>query len=187
MTTKMGICISETTQNRFKSNVKEEYGKIKGVYGNEVENAMKFYLAANGDKEYQDDPDVQEIFKKANQVFNTKSNESKSDTNNTIEEKIDRMEKKFEEKFEFLAKKLEQKSKRESSKKHGLAEFKKQFQMAFNDYHQVSKREVERFIMNQTDIVDKRSINNRIQYLESHGVLEPFAPNVYDVKMLNLF
>jgi len=78
-------------------------------------------------------------------------------------------------------------SKRESSKKHGLAEFKKQFQMAFNDYHQVSKREVEQFIMNKSDIVDKRSINNRIQYLESHGVLKSFAPNVFDVNISNLF
>lgn len=55
--------------------------------------------------------------------------------------------------------------------------------IVFNDYHQVSRRELEQFIMNHVDIVDPRSIRSRIHYLESDGVIQTFAPNVYTVNM----
>ena len=54
--------------------------------------------------------------------------------------------------------------------------------MAFNEHHQVSRRDLEHFIMNHADIVDKRAIRSRIQYLLSHGMLEFFAPDVYNIR-----
>jgi hypothetical protein len=110
---------------------------------------------------------------------NEKMNPNKSKTINTVEERLEKiLEEKLEEKFA----QFEKKTRRESSKKHGHAEFKKQFQMAFNDHHQVSRSDLEQFIMNHADIVDKRSIQSRIQYLLSHGVIQTFAPNVYNVR-----
>ena len=159
-------------KEEYKEYVEEKYDKKWGKTGLEITKAMKFHLAINGNKKYQNDPEVLAIFEKAKKNFNTKS---KSETNNTIEEIIER---KLDEKFL----QFEKKTRRESSKKHGHAEFKKQFQMAFNDHHQVSRKDLERFIMNHADIVDKRAVQSRIQYLLSHGVLESFAPNVYNIR-----
>ena len=53
--------------------------------------------------------------------------------------------------------------------------------MAFNDHKQVIRKDLEGFIMNHSDILDKRSLQSRIHYLESYGLLEIFAPNVYSL------
>ena len=153
---------------RIDSELKEEYdkcimnkyGKKYGKSGSEIEKALKVYMTLNGNSKYQNDPDVQAIFKKANKTMTP----NKSNTNYSLEEKL---EKKIDEKFEILIKKIETQTRRESSKKYGHAEFKKQFQMAFNEHHQVSRRDLEHFIMNHADIVDKRAIKSRIQYLLS--------------------
>ena len=101
---------------------------------------MKFQLAANGNELYQNNSDVLAILKKANENMNP----TKSKTNNTVEERLERIEEKLEEKFAQFKKETH----RETSEKHGHAEFKKQFQMAFNDHQQVSRKDLERFIMN---------------------------------------
>jgi transketolase len=168
--------IEESLKEKYDEFIIEEFGYKRNRCGSELEKAMKLYLAAKGDEEYQNDPDVLTIFEKAKQTFNQKSNKSES-ISEKIEDRLDKLEEKLEEKFA----QFEKKTRRESSKKHGHAEFKKQFQMAFNDHHQVSKRDLEQFIMNHADIVDKRSIQSRIQYLLSHEILEPFAPNVYNI------
>ena len=163
--------------------IQEEYGSKRNNCGSELSKWMKLGLAINGDEKYQDDPDVLALLEKANKKYNQihqkKSKPDIEEINDGMEELIER---KLEEKLDKIEKKIENRVRRESSKKHGHAEFKKQFQMAFNEHHQVSRNDLERFIMNNADIVDKRAVKSRIQYLLSHGMIQTFAPNVYNVK-----
>ena len=177
----MNVSIDKQIQIDFKRDVRSKYNKIKGVYGNEVENAMKLYMTINGNSKYQNDPDVQALM---NAKTNTQS--AKNEKQSNIEQRQETIDERFEkinEKLDALTEKIETQTRRESSKKHGHAEFKKQFQMAFNEHHQVSRRDLEHFIMNHADIVDKRAIKSRIQYLLSHGMIESFAPDVYNIKI----
>jgi hypothetical protein len=173
----LGYRINSELKEEYDNCIQKEFGQKHSRCGSELEKAMKFYLAAKGDEKYQNDPDVTSLLKKIN--TKSKFNESETSTNSTLEERLDE---KLNMMKEEILNEFEKKTRRESSKKHGHAEFKKQFQMAFNDHHQVSKRDLEQFIMNHADIVDKRSIQSRIQYLLSHEILEPFAPNVYNVR-----
>lgn len=69
-----------------------------------------------------------------------------------------------------------------SNKTGSLAAFKKQFQAEYVDHSQVSKRDIVRFVTNNYDVHDSRSIKNRIDFLIAQDVLEPFARNVYNIK-----
>lgn len=179
--------VNSELKNEYNEFIIEKYGHKQNRCGSEITKLMKFQLAMNGNEKYRDDPDVMDLMENVQKKFKHISS-SKAKTDNSLEEMVERkLEEKLEEKLDTLTKKIENKVRRESSKKHGLAEFKKQFQMTFKDHHQVSRRELEQFIMNQSDIVDNRSIRNRIQYLKSHGMIQPFAPNVFDVNMSNLF
>ena len=170
----IGYSVDEALKKRYDEFIIEEFGFKKNRCGSEIEKAMKLYMAIQGDEEYQDDPDVIDLIDKVKEK--SKTNIKSKSKNNTMEELIER---KLEEKFAQFEKKIRR---RESSKKHGHAEFKKQFQMAFNEHHQVSRRDLEHFIMNHADIVDKRSVQSRIQYLLSHGMIESFAPDVYNIR-----
>ena len=159
--------VNSELKNEYDKFIIEKYGNKHSKCGSEISKWIKMGLAIEGNEKYQNDPDVQTMLKKTKKIFkeNPKHASPSKSKDNTIEELIER---KLDEKFA----QFEKKTRREVSKKHGHAEFKKQFKMAFQDYHQVNKRELEQFIMNQADIVDKRAVQNRIQYLLSHGVLE---------------
>jgi vacuolar-type H+-ATPase subunit I/STV1 len=144
---------------------------------------MKFYLAAKGNKKYQKDPEVQALLEQTKQNFNNTPKPQVKTLEERLEEKLDKLEENFE-KQEKIIDKLEKKLSTNSNrgKKAGsMADFKKQFKMEFKDHQQVSTNDLVGFI-NKEDIVDQRSIKNRIQYLVSHEILEPFAPNVYNIK-----
>ena len=141
----------------------EKYGHKQNRCGSEITKLIKFQLTMEGYTKYENDPDVQAMLKKTNKTFKSSQKNTKEIS---IDEKINQLIE-IVEKQQKTINKLEKQTKRESSKKHGHAEFKKQFQMAFQDHHQVSKHELEQFIMNQADIVDKRAVQNRIQYLLS--------------------
>ena len=180
MNEKLQCQIDGKLKREYDKYISKNYDQKWGKIGSEVGKAMKLYLAINNGK-YQDDPDVQAMFEKARKRFeeNPEHISSSKSKDNTMEELIER---KLEEKLDKIEKKIENRVRRESSKKHGHAEFKKQFQMAFNEHHQVSRRDLEHFIMNHADIVDKRAIISRIQYLLSHGMIESFAPDVYNIR-----
>ena len=117
--------IDKSLKSEYDSYIQSEFGYKRNIYGSEIENAMKFYLAAKGNKKYYDDPDVIDLMNKVKKKSKHAS-PSKS-KNNTVEELIER---KLEEKLDKIEKKIENRVRREVSKKHGHAEF-KQFKMAF--------------------------------------------------------
>ena len=110
--------IDKSLKSEYDSYIQSEFGYKRNIYGSEIENAIKFYLAAKGNTKYQDDPDVISLRSKINI-------KSKSKTNEPLEERLERkLEEKLDEKFAQFEKKIRR---RESSKKYGHAEFKKQF------------------------------------------------------------
>ena len=172
----VGYSIDTELKKEYDEFIVTEFGHKRNNCSLEISKWIKLGLAINGNSKYQDDPDVIVLMNKVKEK--SKTNIKSKSKNNTMEELIER---KLDEKFA----QFEKKTRREVSKKHGHAEFKKQFQMAFNDHHQVSRKDLEHFIMNHADIVDKRAVQNRIQYLQSHGMIQPFAPNVYNVNTVS--
>ena len=114
----VGYMIDTELKKEYDEFILEEFGYKRNRCSSEIEKAMKVYMTINGNSKYQNDPDVQAIFKKANKTMTP----NKSNTNYSLEEKL---EKKIDEKFEILIKKIETQTRRESSKKHDHAEFKK--------------------------------------------------------------
>ena len=177
----VGFTINTKLKEEYDECLIEEFGYKKNKCSSEIEKAIKLYMAMKGNEEYQKDPDVQAILKTAKKTYEKQSKTKIRSISNDIplDERFEQIDEKLETMKEEIIAQLEKKTRRESSKKHGHAEFKKQFTMAFNDHKQVSRKDLERFIMNHSDIVDKRSVQSRIHYLESHGLLEIYAPNVY--------
>ena len=178
MSKKLGYHITDNLKNEYDDFIIDKFGHKRNRCGSEIEKAMKLYMAMKGNEQYQNDPDVQAILKKAKKTYEKQSKTnilSQSKTSESLDERFEQIDEKLNE----LAKEIKNQTRRESSKKHGHADFKKQFQMAFQDHQQISRKDLEKFIINHSDIVDKRSVRGRIHYLESHGLLEIFAPNVY--------
>jgi hypothetical protein len=162
--------INSELKNEYDNYIQAEFGQKYSKCGSELEKAMKFYLAANGNSKYQKDPEVQALLKKTQ----VKTKPKTENINESLEDKIDKLTQKVEQ--------IENQKRREVSKRHGLADFKKQFQMAFNDRHQVTRNELEHFIMNNDDLVDNRSVRNRINYLESQKIIESCVSNkIYNI------
>ena len=181
MSKKLGYHITDNLKNKYENFIIDKFGYKRNRCGSEIEKAIKLYMAMKGNEEYQKDPDVQAILKTAKKTYEKQSKTKIRSISNDIplDERFEQIDEKLETMKEEIIAQLEKKTRRESSKKHGHAEFKKQFTMAFNDHQQISRKDLERFIMNHSDIVDKRSVQSRIHYLESHGMLEIYAPNVY--------
>lgn len=177
-----GIIIDENVQKEFKDVVRTEHNKVRGVYGLEVENAMKLYTTLKGSDKYRDDPGVIAMLSKVRKMDDAHTHTKHSSDVSDIERKVDEIVKDFElinEKINGI----ERKVKGDNNKKTGsMSEFKRQFQMAYHDYSQVSRRDIERFVMNNYDIRDQRSVNNRINFLIAQDVLVPYAQNVYNLQ-----
>jgi hypothetical protein len=118
--------VNSELKNEYNEFIIEKYGHKQNRCGSEITKLMKLQLAINGNESYQDDPDVMDLMDTVQKKFKHTS-PSKAKTDNTLEE---RLERKLEEKFDIMKKEIlvqiTNQSKRESSKKHGLAEFKKQ-------------------------------------------------------------
>ena len=56
------------------------------------------------------------------------------------------------------------------------------FKQEYGDRTEVSRSELSYFASLVHGVTDNRSISNRITYLVSMGILEPYAPNVFSVK-----
>jgi hypothetical protein len=177
----MGVSIDKQIQIDFKKAVEKKHQRVRGVYGSEVENAMKVYLTLQGSELYQDDPDVISMLGAKSDHTHTLSTEDR--VVDVINERINEI---VEDKFDTLKEKLddiERKVKGKSAKKTGsLAQFKKQFKAEYGECKQVSRRDIVRFVTDNDGVCDPRSIQSRIEYLLAHDVLEPFAQNVYNLK-----
>ena len=176
----MGVSINKQVQIDFKEVVEQKHKRIRGVYGSEIENAMKVYLTLQGSTLYQNDPSVQAVL---NQNINKTSTHTHNSSKNVnvAKDVVDKIED-IEDRFDRLEKKLDKIVNAKPSNKTGsLAAFKKQFQAEYGHHTQVSKRDLIRFVTANEGVCDRRSIQSRIEYLVAHEVLKPFAHNVYNV------
>ena len=176
----LGYRVNSELKSDYDEFITDKYGQKLGIAGNKMEKAMKLYLAIEGSDKYLADPDVKDMLGLVKNVTHTHTKTS-SDVSD-IERKVDEIAKDFElinEKINGI----ERKVKGDNNKKTGsMSEFKRQFQMAYHDYSQVSRRDIERFVMNNYDIRDQRSVNNRINFLIAQDVLVPYAQNVYNLQ-----
>jgi hypothetical protein len=54
------------------------------------------------------------------------------------------------------------------------------FQEEYRDFKQISSNDIQSLVMRVHGVTGKRSIQNRVEYLKGLGLIEPFAPNVYN-------
>jgi len=250
MVKKMSVHVDEKLQNDFKNIVKQKHNRVKGIYGNEVGNAMKLYLTLQGGDSYSDDPDVQELLRLSREIPCTHT-QSKKEPNvghhdhESSEDRMQRLEEKFEQLQDQLAENVSQNppkngrdnyrdndvdvkreikeikeklaelinstqkgetapsSKRElkerirrhkqvsgrrarerKEKRSGPMDmFARIFREEYGDWRQVSYNEISNLAVETQGVTDKRSINNRITYLQGVGIIENHAPKVYNVKI----
>ena len=71
--------INQKIIDDFKEFVRKKYNKIHTVYGLELQNAMKIYMALQGNQKYQYDTDVKVILQVYQNQFSNKN--SQHDTN----------------------------------------------------------------------------------------------------------
>lgn len=177
-----GIIIDENVQKEFKDVVRAEHNRVKGVYGYEVANAMKLYTAINGREKYMDDPDVLELVSKVGGSLDTHTHNISKKRNLSEDVVVDLVEEIKSLKAEM--KKLRSDVKGKPSKKTGsMADFKKKFKAEYGDFKQISRRDIVRFVTANEDVHDSRAIQNRIDYLLAHEVLEPYTHNIFNVKI----
>jgi hypothetical protein len=186
MNERVNYRINGDVKNEYNEFITEKYGSKLGTLGTKVEKAMKFQMMLEGNEKYRDDPDVIAMLGKVRELDNTHTHKTslKKDSNE-IDEKIDKaIEDKLDIFTEKIISKVDKKIKGDSpqNKKIGsMSVFKKNFQMKYEGYSQVSRRDIARFVMNTDGVHDSRSIQNRIEYLVANDVIEPFAQNVYNV------
>ena len=178
----MGININRQLEKDFKSDVRDRHNRIKGVYGNEVENAMKVYLTLQGNDVYQDDPDVLELMDKVGGSLDAHTHNISKKENVVNDVVVDLVEEIKSLKTEV--KQLRNEVKGKPSKKTGsMADFKRQFKAEYGDFKQVSRRDIVHFVTDKEDVHDSRAIQNRINFLIAHEILEPCAPNIFNIKI----
>ena len=189
MNERVNYRINGDVKNEYNEFITEKYGSKLGTLGTKVEKAMKFQMMLEGNEKYKDDPDVIAMLGKVRELDNTHTHTTsvkKDSDSNEIDKKIDKaIEDKLDVFTEKIINKVDKKIKGDTpqNKKIGsLAVFKKNFQMEYNGYTQVSRRDITRFIMNSDGVHDSRAIQNRIEYLLAQEVIEPFAQNVYNLK-----
>jgi hypothetical protein len=176
----LGYRVNSELKNEYDEFITEKYGQKLGTAGTKMENAMKLYLTLEGNEKYQDDPDVKAMLSKVD--AKSDHTHTKSVVKESVEEVMDEKINRIVE--EIVNKKVEEKFKRESAKKVGsMATFKKNFQLEYGDYKQVSRKDLVRFVTNKEGVWDPRSIQSRIDYLLANEVIETFAQNVYNIKL----
>lgn len=180
MSKSLGYRVNVNIKSDYDKLIAEKYGHQRNRCGKSIEKLMKLELALEGNDSYQDDPDVMAMLGKLRKmnVAHTHSVVAvKESVKESMEEKIHKVI------DDIVDAKVKEKIKGEAAKKVGsLAVFKKNFQMEYNGYTQVSRRDITRFIMNNDGVYDSRAIQNRIEYLLAQEVIEPFAQNVYNLK-----
>ena len=190
---------------RIDRNIKEDYytyiQKTHGLKhrktGINMENALKLYLTLQGGVSYADDPDVQELLESAKDISCTHTqskNESKKDskaTNGTskvekLEHEIEEMKNTLDEMKALLVQATQKEPKTEPKKERDsyrqMDQFVSRFQEEYGEDHQVSLKDISKLVMKTHRVTDKRSITNRINYLVANEYIEPYAPNVYNIK-----
>lgn len=144
--------INEKVIESFKEIVINKHDKLHTAYGLEIEKAMKIYLTLNGEGSYRDDPDVQEMF---SGLAHFDQHSHTSEPSKDI---------------------------KKPRNNNNIDMFAEAFIQRYGNRDQVSRAEVTHFATIVDGVADPRSVSNRIHYMVSNGVLEPFAPNVFNVK-----
>jgi hypothetical protein len=182
--------MNEKITCRIDGNLKEEYynyisknyDQKWGKTGSELGKALKVYLTLHGREKYQDDPDVLELLGRVGGSFNAHTHNISKNENVSGDVVVDLVEEIKGLKAEV--KQLRNEVKGKPSKKTGsMADFKRQFKAEYGDFKQVSRRDIVRFVTENDDVHDSRAIQNRINFLVAHEVLEPYTTNVFNVKI----
>jgi hypothetical protein len=205
MTIKIHYGIDENLKNDFEDLVINENGFKKGKCGKTTENLMKLYLASNGNEKYMDDPDIiklrDTIAEKSLSTHTRKSEDTKVTNVNSSENVNNEIEDLKNENQEIKNQLNEIKTILLNQNKHNnenqryrenppttantltnKASNKDQlivneFISKYGDYNQVSRNDLTELIMNN-GLTNRQTINNKITYLKSKGLITPVNPDV---------
>ena len=111
---------------------------------------------------------------------------------NAINKRFQKFEEFFQRFDENMDKKVEQKVRKELENTYSYSStppkkqtpmdmFLESFTKEYGEWSQVSYNELSHLAVQVHGISDKRSIQNRINYLLGKGVIKEFSPNVYNV------
>jgi hypothetical protein len=182
MNERLGYRIHSELKAEYDNHILDKYGHKRNKCGSELEKLIKFNLALEGHDLYCNDPDVVELVGKVGGSFgaHTYNVSKKGDVSGDVV--VDLVEEIKSLRAEV--KQLRSEVKGKPSKRTGsMSDFKRQFKAEYGEFKQVSKRDLVRFVTNNYDVHDSRAIQNRINYLLAHDVLELSAPNVFNIKI----
>ena len=161
--------------------IEQKYGSKLGTVGTKMEKAMKLHLALEGYELYQGDPDVLELVGKVGGSLTAHTHNVSKEECASGDVVVDLVDEIKSLKAEVSQLRSEVKGK-PSPRTGSLAEFKRQFKAEYGDHSQVSRRDIVRFVSDNYNVQDSRAIQNRINYLLAHNVLESYTSNVFNVK-----
>ena len=177
----LGYRVNAELKSEYNEFIEEKYGSKLGTCGKSIEKIMKFKLALEGCDLYRDDPDVLELLGRVGGSFNAHTHNISKKSDSTNDVVVDLVEEIKSLKDEV--KQLRREVKGKPSKKTGsMADFKKQFRAEYGDFKQVSRRDIASFVTSNYDVHDSRAIQNRINFLIAHEVLERYTNNVFNIK-----
>lgn len=208
MSTKLQYRVNTTLKKEYDNFVEEKHGNKHGKCGKSIENLMKLELTAEGASDYSDDPDVQELLEAAKKTPCTHTHRppDKDDdhdvdsnfdddeylearVNNAIAKQFDDFKKEMKEAIQIniqqgIKKELENNYTYniESPNNHKSMEFFIQsFIEQYGEWTQVSYKELAGLAVQAHGVSDKRSIQNRVNYLIGKGILKESVPNIYNI------
>ena len=160
----------------------KKYGHKRNRCGSELASWMKMGLALHEREKYRDDPDVLELLGSVGGSFNAHTHNISKNGNVSGDVVVDLVEEIKSLKAEV--KQLRREVKGKPSKKTGsMSDFKRQFKAEYGDFKQVSRRDIVHFVTDNYNVHDSRAIQNRINFLIAHEILEPCAPNIFNIKI----
>jgi hypothetical protein len=205
MKTQMKYQIDENLKNDFDEFILNKYETKHSKYSIELGKAMKLQLALAGNEKYMDDPDVinfRDVFAEKYSSTHTRKGEDKIEVRNedqetNLEEEVQDLKNELKEMKALLTTAISQnKHERENqqyrenppttantltnkplTKDQLIID---NFNTKYGDYNQVSKNDLTELIMN-TGLTNRQTINNKITYLKSKGLITPVNPNVPNV------
>lgn len=176
MTKRIGYRVNDHIKNHYDNFIIDKYGHKQNRCGSELGKAMKVYLTLQGNDVYQDDPDVLELMDKVVEKF-LHTHLSKVDNDDSLsKDEIKKLKK--------LLKSDESKMERPSQNRNtSMDMFANFFKETYQNNLKVSRGEIAMLASLKQGISDQRAIQNRINFLIAHEVLEPCAPNIFNIKI----
>jgi hypothetical protein len=174
--------INPEVKHEYEEFITEKYGPKLGNAGLNVEKALKLFLTINGGSDYSSDPAVKEMIQSIRGDSQSTHTQNSEDINNSTHDDLERKMNEMQETLKELKEQLEKQSK-PAKRNTDMDMFVQLFKEKYGHDHQVSINDISKLIVKTHGVMDKRSIQNRVDYLMSSGFIESFAPNVFNVKL----